>query len=442
MPLPRPGKKLLLALGVAVVALGGIAYWILRPAIPQQLADRIQPEVEEIRGLEFKHPVPVKLVNAEEWREFVLQELRKLPRVEHYWAAMRMLGVYSGPDLGAMEAVYAGMLAVPGAAYDARNGAFLLGSTFKGEQRKVVFAHELNHALQDQHFDMQRYLLDFMVDPHTTSDKMLARESVVEGEAAFVDALYQAKHATDAMPTRQEVANILSEEGNWDPANWEQMLANPALDEPTRARVSGLVEASRRFPPYMLEMTLCRYIDGYRFISEVQRHGWAEVAKLYGEYPPISTEQILHPEKWFAREEPVQISWPAFADDPLFADWQLLLEDTVGERVWQTVFRMQGLAALGPSAAAGWNGDRYVVFRHRTTESMLMLVHTAWDTPEDAQEFARAYQQLLEAKYPADARTAQMSVEGSTVRIVEGGSAESLAAFNAFNERALISDPR
>ena len=152
----RGKTGVLLALAIAAMALGAIVYAIQKPPTPRQLADRIQLEVEEIRGIQFKRPVPVKLVTPAEWREYVEGEMRKAPDIEHYWAAMRMLGVYRGPDLAPPKEVVAGMLGVPGGAYDARSGTFLLGTGIEGEQRKVVFAHELNHGMQDQHFDLQK----------------------------------------------------------------------------------------------------------------------------------------------------------------------------------------------------------------------------------------------------------------------------------------------
>jgi hypothetical protein len=442
MTSPWRGKKLLAPLAAGALALGGIAYAILRPPGPRQLADRIQIEVAEIRGLEFKHPVQIKVVSREEWREFILGEQRRQPEVEHFWAAMRMLGIYKGPDLGPQEQVIVDMLGFPSAAYDARAGAFLLGAEFEGDHRKVIFAHELQHGLQDQHFDLRRYMLDFMQRPDAISDEVLARATVIEGEAAFVDAQFQAKHAPATLPTRDRMAAVLEDEGLWDPARWEETLENPDLDPQTRARLQGMIEATKRVPPFMFELTLCRYVDGAAFIGEVQKRGWSEVAKLYGEYPPVSTEQILHPEKWFAREEPARIAWPPFDAEPLFADWQLLMEDTLGERQWQVVFRAQGLSSLGPAAAAGWNGDRYAVFRNKNSDAMLMLIHTSWDTPEDATGFADAYGRLLQAKYSAGTYSARVQTAGNSVRIVEGAPAQSIDAFMAFNARAEVSAAR
>ena len=96
----------------------------------------------------------------------------------------------------------------------------------------------------------------------------------------------------------------------------------------------------------MFETFIGQYMNGMAFIHAVHEKGWSEVEKLYREYPPESTEQILHPEKWFAREAPVAIEWPAFESAALFADWELLGENVLGESLWR------GVKIFLPAAAA------------------------------------------------------------------------------------------
>ena len=101
--------------------------------------------------------------------------------------------------------------------------------------------------------------------------------------------------------------------------------------------------------------------------------------------------------------------------------WELLDSDVLGEFRWRTVFREQGLAGEADSAAAGWGGDRYAVFKRRDSDSMLLLLRTSWDSKADATEFVEAYRRVLAVKY-ADTPTATRVVQdGVDVFIVEGG---------------------
>jgi hypothetical protein len=383
---------------IAIAAGAYIAFWA---GSLQRQASRIQDDVAEIRGRPFKEPVIVEWTSREQFREFMLAEFEKAPKIRDYWDVVRMLGIYRGPDREPPEEIVVELLSNAAAAYDANRHAFMLLMDMNEKDRNVVFAHELYHGFQDQYFDLQRYLLEMSRAVDANGDEVLARQSVVEGEAAYVDAIYQARDPANSRPTRDQVAGSM--------------------------------------PPFMFEMFMSPYIDGMAFIHAIHARGWPEVEKLYGEYPPVSTEQILHPEKWFAREEPVRITWPEFHSESRFWNWQLLHANVMGERGWQVAFREQGLRAEAQGAAAGWNGDRYAVFRHRHDKVFLMLMYTSWDTEADAVEFADAYRRLLESKYRGTSIPTRLLAQGSEVLIVEGGFPESADAFMEFNRRAEMS---
>jgi hypothetical protein len=170
------------------------------------------------------------------------------------------------------------------------------------------------------------------------------------------------------------------------------------------------------------------YLKGLGFVFAVQEQGWPEVEKLYTEYPPQSTEQILHPEKWRARESPHSIEWPSFVRVRQLKEWDLLDSDVIGEFQWRVIFNEQGLRNDAEAAAAGWDGDRYAVFKHKDSDATLLLLRTSWDSTAQAEEFAAAYRRLLVNKYadaPEPSRVVQKKEE---VFIVEGGNEKDLDA--------------
>lgn len=420
---------------LAIAAAGYVAFWA--GAIQRQ-ARRVQDEVAEIRGRPFKEPVIVEWTSREQWREFMRKEFEKAPKIRNYWDVARMLGLYRGADREPPEEIFAGLLTNAAAAYDANRHAFMLLMGMNEQDRNVVFAHELYHGFQDQYFDLQRYLLDKSREVDANGDEVLARQSVVEGEAAYVDAIYQARDATNSRPSREQIANVIAHQGEWNPELWEKIIAEQPMTEEQRVRLQQSIDMRDRLPPFMFELFMSPYIDGMAFIHAIHERGWTEVEKLYREYPPVSTEQILHPEKWFAREEPVRIAWPEFHGESRFWNWQLLHVNMMGERGWQVVFREQGLRDDALAAAAGWNGDRFAVFKHRHDEVFLMLMFTSWDTPGDAAEFADAYRRLLESKYRGTSIPTRLVTQDREVLIVEGGLAEAADAFMEFNRRAVL----
>jgi hypothetical protein len=178
----------------------------------------------------------------------------------------------------------------------------------------------------------------------------------------------------------------------------------------------------------MLESLIGVYMKGLGFVFAVQEQGWSEVEKLYTEYPPQSTEQILHPEKWRSREAPSTIAFPAPEKVAALKGWEQLDSDVVGEFQWRVIFKEQGLGAEAEAAAAGWDGDRYVIFKRKDSDATLMLLSTSWDSPAQAEEFASAYTRLLARKYAGGAEPARVVQKKENVYIVEGGVEKDIAA--------------
>jgi hypothetical protein len=190
-----------------------------------------------------------------------------------------------------------------------------------------------------------------------------------------------------------------------------------------------------KVPPFLIESFAGIYRTGVAFVHSIHAAGgWAAVDKLYLQYPPVSTEQILHPEKWLTREAPVEINWPSLADHPLFADWSVLDQNVTGEYWWRILFNQNGLAAEAEEAASGWGGDRYAVLEQQGTGEILVMIRSTWDTVADAGQFAAAYRRLLEHKGASRPLQWLMSERGRDVTIVEGSDRMNLDEFLRFAE--------
>ncbi len=87
-----------------------------------------------------------------------------------------------------------------------------------------------------------------------------------------------------------------------------------------------------------------------------------------------------------------------------------------------------GLSAEAEAAAAGWDGDRYAVFKRRNTNDTLLLLRTSWDSEAEATQFADAYQRALAVKYKDSKDPSRVERQGVDVFIVEGGKETDLGA--------------
>lgn len=293
----------------------------------------------------------------------------------------------------------------------------LLGAkvAFDKDEQKTTLAHELTHALQDQLYDLNAMEEGIKDD----DDMLLAFSALVEGDATllmFVE-----------MESEQDVAQMdpVALRATFNIMSWMLPLAGG--------------KTFRSAPAIFRDSLIFPYFQGMLFVLTVASEGgWEAVHEIYSN-PPLSTEQILHPQKYLLEVDvPQQVILPDMAD--VLADgWQRLGGNCLGEL--QTRILLKRVPG-GSVAAAGWDGDRYDVYRN--AEGHLALVYASvWDSPRDAQEFESAYRRYRQPSEPdrsaetavvqpprsvfAEGTPAQVVLTGDKVFVVEGF-AEPLAA--------------
>lgn len=219
---------------------------------------------------------------------------------------------------------------------------------------RITYAHEYTHALQDAAFDTGA-AHDATAE---NDDAALARLSLEEGDATFV--MYR----------------------------WAVMPGNLSLGELAGIGETPLPDVSG-FPSWMVQQLEVPYLAGLQLVTALQEQGgWQAVDAAYAN-PPISTEQVLHPEKYLAGEDPLPVAHVDLAAG-LGGGWRQLEATTIGEAT--TAIWLQYLGAssdAAPAAAAGWGGDRLVLARKGDDWALAWTL--AWDSAADADEFAAAY---------------------------------------------------
>ncbi|HVF51193.1 MAG TPA: hypothetical protein VNA19_13960 [Pyrinomonadaceae bacterium] len=260
--------------------------------------------------------------------------------------------------------------------YDPKTQEFYLADWIDIDGQKPVMSHELTHALQDQHFNLRR----FEKWPKGDSDAELAAQALVEGDATYVMMQYIVRNPLRAL------------------AMMKSITANGAT-----------TEQIDKAPRALRETLLFPYEGGQTFASQLYRKGgWDLVSKAYKELPQ-STEQILHSEKYFARESPVKINFPNIAP-ALGANWKRTDYDVNGEWSYYLILdEFLKEPKESRRAAAGWGGDRYALYEDARTGGVLLAQLVAWDTEEDAAEFFDAYVRRTTLRYknlPAESANA------------------------------------
>jgi hypothetical protein len=360
--------------------------------------EQIEAEVVALRELQPLRPVKRGVMDEAALAEFVQTSFREDNPPEEVEAYERLLQrLLLMPADESLEALYLELLTsqVAGLYSPDLEQMFVVSRTGEiGPLERVTYAHEYVHALQDQHFDLEA----FIGDERDQGDRTLARTALVEGDATVVMALW----AQQAL-TPEELAQL----GSMSDPDQEEILA--------------------RMPAILRETLLFPYTAGMTFVlRDYLRQGWEGIDAMF-EAPPVSTEQILHPEKYDAGELPVPVTFPDDLAQRLGNGWTVVLEDDLGEfqlDIWlrEAAGARQGDAA---AAAAGWGGDR-VVMVEGPDGAWALVLDTAWDTDADAAAFATASLPALDAFRQAGSAAEQLRPATDRVTILVAGSPDAL----------------
>jgi len=366
------------------------------------LVEELQEEVEELRGWKFKHPVETGVCSEKRLREFI----QKKAFEEEYGpdgllraqAFLRMVGLIPA-DCDLRQTILDVLLNQIGGFYDpTAKVLYVLDRSdidYGPLLSRIIVAHELTHTLDDQYVDLDRLIKS----RERTEDWSLTVGSVVEGSATALMMRYTLK----AMNS-----------GQYDPVQLIQLVRQ----EQERSRT--FLEA----PPYFSSLATM-YMCGMSFLQggasgpAVPENVGQKLLQA-AENPPVSTEQILHPEKYWNK---AKRDYPVEVDE---ADVERLLrplglhvvhKDTVGEllcallttdenRVLDMI--MVSLPSYWTNeAATGWGGDRFFLLAEgkdaqaakKNLKGLRGVWITLWDTAVDRREFVEDY--ALERELPA-----------------------------------------
>jgi hypothetical protein len=335
-------------------------------AAPVTEQQEVEQQTAVLRGLKFQKPVTYKLMDRAKLREFLIEKAREqypageLRDLERTLVAMGL--VPAGTDLlEVMLSMYDEQVA---AFYDPDEQTLCTfkDATFSRNIDKMLLAHELTHALQDQHFDFRKFPLKVK----DNDDRMLAAMAVIEGDATVL--------MTRWFVTNGNTQNMLEDLGAMMKQNTTKLLAAP---------------------PYLRETLLFPYLRGQEYAMRLD----AEALNAAFRKLPASTEQILHAGN---QDEPRDVKVPDF-NQP---GWRRIGNNVLGEFGIEVLLRESVGEFRAQLAATGWGGDRYHVYENGTNGPTGVLWATEWDTPRDAEEFEDVYREmLLKAKLPVKMET-------------------------------------
>jgi hypothetical protein len=379
-------------------------------------ADEVLAQMSQILDLPIKQPLKKSLRSKQEIRDYIIREEKEDKSAAQQYADTKSLEAFGLiPKNFPLDSFMLDVLTDQIAGlYDPKAKEFYIADWIKPEEQREVMSHELTHALEDQSFDVDPWIKA----ARPNDDAELARDSVSEGTAMAAMVDYGLRDNNMGVRDLPDIAPF---------------LRSGLIDE--MASDTILAKA----PAYIRDELYFPYFEGASFSQQfLKAHtGWADL-KLIFENPPLSTQQIIHPELYAAGVKPAKVTLPDWKS-VVPADWNLLEENVLGEFGLDEVLKQYLGQDRANALSPAWSGDRYALFEDAKTKQTHLVFRLELDTEEHAARFFGQYSEALELKYKtrtqlfrqpnyfqfqSDTGGVFLRCVGTTCLIVEGASRE------------------
>ena len=323
--------------------------------------EQILKNVEETRGLTRTEDIPVNFLSREKFERKLTKELLTLGDEEYAYKEEILLQTLNliESDVNLFDLLTAMYLENILGFYDTETKEVYLitESETITPLLELTLAHEFAHALQQQHFDI-RTLSEKVKGNNENETSLLA---LIEGDAVHVELKY-----LDDYLNKKDRKDVLK---NVD------------------------TKQSERNTPVVLEkIMLFPYVDGLSLVENILNK--SNLSGLNAAYtrPPTSTEQVIHPDKYFHRETALDITLPNITTLEK-QGWNVIHKEVLGEFLLRTYLEIMTSKSTASVASSGWDGDQYQILNNAEGDTILISI-TKWESPKDTKEFYSALSKI------------------------------------------------
>jgi hypothetical protein len=336
-------------------------------------ANTIAVELTKISGMKLHRPVPCDFITKDKINEFLKKRVKEVAKPSEIRAeelTLKKFGLVP-QDFDLAGSTVDLMTEQAAAFYDYDRKKLFITETTPADTQEPVLAHELSHALADQNFHLGR----FIKQGRKSDDGASARLAVMEGQATWLMSEYLARK------------------------NGQTLKGSPALV----AMMSNLSESGagqypvfESAPLYERVTLIFPYTKGMLFQNAVfERDGLASFAEVF-QRPPVSTQQILHPDKYFAGVKPTD---PELPDPGRMKGYKGLVGGSLGEIEHAILLEQYVGKERSGEIAPHWKGSSFALLENKKIARVVLVYASEWDSEDAARRFFDAYRETLGKKW-------------------------------------------
>ena len=327
--------------------------------------ESIEEQVESLRGLSLSNEVTRNSLPQAELRQRVMEDFFSDYTIEDSQTDALILDLFGFLEKDFdLYNLYLDLYSEQIAGFyddETREMVVVQGEAFKGSE-KMTYAHEFTHALQDEAFDLKNGLKLDEEYCLQDSEYCAAVQALVEGDATLTETLWFLEHSTN-----QDKRDILELYDSYQ---------SPIFDSA---------------PVFLQEDFLFAYSQGLEFVQSLYEDGGFSAVDAAYLNPPLSTEQILHPDR-YPDDIPARLDLPDFSEK-LGEGWEEIDRNSLGgwytylllAKAYESCFRIDEDQAK--ISAEGWGGDQYLVYQNSDKSQGILVYRSDWDTEFEALEF-------------------------------------------------------
>jgi hypothetical protein len=351
----------------------------------------LKKAIEETGKLKFKANIPVKYFNKQGLKKYIEDLFEtdypdELAEKEEH--LIRLMGFTGKLKIDLKQERRKILIDNAGGFYNEKTGELFVLEEYRetNDMNAMILVHELRHGIQDQYFDLSVLLNS--CTPSDFDDRRLALLAAVEGDATMVMLQYS-DFKPEALITDYNADALLSfsPKGN-------------------NARVSNA-------PGIVKHQLIMPYVEGLKFYDYIlKRKRWKGVNKVL-KSPPVSSEQVLHPEKYLKKESPLRVD---IAYRP--QDCSLFHSGVIGEYYLNILLLSKNQYE---DYAVGWGGDRFEIHKSPSGGSYFLIWESLWDTELFCSNFYHVFKGFFEKTFKINFKDGKMKGKAFIAGISSSG---------------------